>query len=930
MTLIEREQEMALLAALLDDCARGRGSAVLISGAVGSGRTELLHAFTESAVGSGAHFLRATAAPEQSGVPLGIVDQLFATAVSVPGHGDRIAGLLESPDFLAALDDVAEDPTGYAAARIQRRLGRELAKITRDAPLVIGVDDVQHSDALSFEWLRRLMWEPRVPRVMLVLTERFPPSGDRPIPPVELLRESRFQRVRIGPLSEGGVTEMLGRYLDERSVRRVASEVHRVSGGNPLLVRTILADSGVRLTWRPERESLERVTAGPMFRLAVLRCLDRSGAAIRTAARVLATLGPSTTPELLDRMLETVPAGTAGRALEALTSAGLVEGHEFRHPEAHAAVLSNLPAEERASLHRRAARLLDRSGADAGTVVRHLPVEFAGRDSWSVSMYEAAAAQAFREGRRDTALAHMDAALDLCGDDRREVELTLTMIRMSGPSRVTVLRRHIDRLTQAVADGTLGGRRAAEVVKAALWFGRLDAAVAATTTLLASDDADDLLHCRAWLSVAFPTFAERFTGLRGGDGGGDGPADPGGSRPRAARALEEAVRGGDPDAVMGATERLRDQRIDQSTSEPITQALLALTYSGRLAEAARWCDELFGQVTAAEQPAWYCHLVSARARISLRQGDLPRARQLALSALTSSGTAALGVGVGGQIAVVVAASSLMGRPEEAAEWLGRELDDLVFQTPFGLEYLHARGHHYLLTGRPNAAVEDFLRCGELLARWGMDTPRVLPWRTSAAEAHLAAGAEKRARELVEEQRARLAPGPCLARGAVLRLSAAMSKPGVRLGELREAVDVLESAGERIELVKAMAGLGETYYKLGDPSRSRVILQRAWELANACGAGALSARFDHALYRRPHEAVGAAKERRRGVVVGGAGDRTGELSEAERRVARLASQGYTNRQIGERLYISVSTVEQHLTRVYRKLAVRHRTEIPSTV
>ena len=53
-----------------------------------------------------------------------------------------------------------------------------------------------------------------------------------------------------------------------------------------------------------------------------------------------------------------------------------------------------------------------------------------------------------------------------------------------------------------------------------------------------------------------------------------------------------------------------------------------------------------------------------------------------------------------------------------------------------------------------------------------------------------------------------------------------------------------------------------------------------------------------------------------------------LSEAERRVAALAARGHTNRQIAGMLYITVSTVEQHLTRVYRKLDVKRRSELPA--
>ncbi|MCE7003549.1 helix-turn-helix transcriptional regulator [Kibdelosporangium philippinense] len=52
-----------------------------------------------------------------------------------------------------------------------------------------------------------------------------------------------------------------------------------------------------------------------------------------------------------------------------------------------------------------------------------------------------------------------------------------------------------------------------------------------------------------------------------------------------------------------------------------------------------------------------------------------------------------------------------------------------------------------------------------------------------------------------------------------------------------------------------------------------------------------------------------------------------MSGAERRVATLAARGYSNREIGRMLYITVSTVEQHLTRVYRKLNVGSRADLP---
>ncbi|WSD74623.1 helix-turn-helix transcriptional regulator (plasmid) [Streptomyces sp. NBC_01591] len=52
-----------------------------------------------------------------------------------------------------------------------------------------------------------------------------------------------------------------------------------------------------------------------------------------------------------------------------------------------------------------------------------------------------------------------------------------------------------------------------------------------------------------------------------------------------------------------------------------------------------------------------------------------------------------------------------------------------------------------------------------------------------------------------------------------------------------------------------------------------------------------------------------------------------MSGSEQHVATLAAQGLTNREISARLFLTVSTVEQHLTRVYRKLRITSRGDLP---
>jgi DNA-binding CsgD family transcriptional regulator len=209
-----------------------------------------------------------------------------------------------------------------------------------------------------------------------------------------------------------------------------------------------------------------------------------------------------------------------------------------------------------------------------------------------------------------------------------------------------------------------------------------------------------------------------------------------------------------------------------------------------------------------------------------------------------------------------------------------------------------------------------MSCGELMRSWGIDLPTLVPWRASAASAWLRLGNGDAARKLVSEQLARQGGDRGRALGIVLRQLAAVSEPPQRVSILTEAMEILDAAGDRYELAATLADLGKAQQVLGAFSRARMAARRAWHAALDCDAIPLSNTVRPAL---AGEDVDDA-------------DLTGvaALSEAERRVAALAAQGYTNREISSKLFITISTVEQHLTRSYRKLGVRQRTELPASL
>lgn len=207
-----------------------------------------------------------------------------------------------------------------------------------------------------------------------------------------------------------------------------------------------------------------------------------------------------------------------------------------------------------------------------------------------------------------------------------------------------------------------------------------------------------------------------------------------------------------------------------------------------------------------------------------------------------------------------------------------------------------------MTGRLRAALGDFLAVGELAVKWDIDLPVLLPWRAFAAQVYARLDRRQQAAELVEEQ-LRL-PGGARTRGVPLRVLASVRTPSARLPLLLEAVDLLRERGDFYELALAFTDLSRTYQELGRDDQATLATRRARQLSDACEMPEPVA---------PAESPGSPA--------------TSALSAAERRVANLAALGHTNREISRMLHVTISTVEQHLTRTYRKLNIHRRTDLP---
>jgi DNA-binding CsgD family transcriptional regulator len=366
---------------------------------------------------------------------------------------------------------------------------------------------------------------------------------------------------------------------------------------------------------------------------------------------------------------------------------------------------------------------------------------------------------------------------------------------------------------------------------------------------------------------------------------------------------------------------LRGAHLDEMSMDTVESALLALTYGERPDAAGPWCD-LFGvEASARRAPSRQARLAAIRAEIAIRQGDIAGAAHHARLALEIIPLSSWGVAAGGPLGALVVALTAMGRYEEVHELLDWPVLDAMFETRHGLHYLYGRGRYSLATGHAALALRDFELCGELMTRWELDAPGLLPWRTDAAEACLRMGQPEHARQLIETQLAACGPLTPRAHGMAMRLLAAMSETRHRPMLLRKAGDLLQSAGDRYELAKVLSDLADSYRALGEYRRAGMIGGRAQAVARDCQAEPLV----RALARD-----GGKSEAEAPAADGAPDEMTAVLSDAERRVAVLAAAGYTNREIAGRLYLTVSTVEQHLTRAYRKLNIAGRADLPSSL
>ncbi|MEU4626364.1 AAA family ATPase [Actinoplanes sp. NPDC023801] len=914
MGLVERDDAMTTLDGLLAAAVAGKGRVAMVTGSVATGKTELLNKFAERVVDLNGLAITAVGSRSEYDLPLGVFGQLLMDAPLVPEESRRAMDLLHEG---AQSIPPGADGTLRMDPQIVHGLCTVLLDLSQRYPLVIVIDDIDRADPASILCLSYLARRVRFAPMLVVFshsTHAWPAESTFELE--GLSRPPLGAQLTVAALSPEGVGTMAAAALPAEQAQQVATRWHELTGGNPLLVTGLIDDhrQTVAEGGTPDQEPVD----GGHFARAVVSCLHRADPRLRRVARAAAILpGQSFLDQLTG--LETAQ---VSQALRALAAAGVLRNGEFRHPVARAAVLAEIGEEERRDLHGQAAMLAHHGGASSRVVGDQLLGAGRADEPWGVSVLEDAARQALRDGRVDAAMRYLRLAWQACADEPRRAKIMTTMLRAAWRINPGSSTSYLPELTAALHRGHLRSGDALALTKALLWNGQFaDARAAFEHLSAAADDLDqesrsELAVARPLLRVTYPQFLEMLRQPP--------PHLPAvatvasGHRLEAASALATALTSGPSEKIAVAVGRiLHNSRLDEMSLDTVESALLALTYGGWCDQAASWCALFVEEAVTRRAPSRLARLSAIAAEIALRLGDLPAAVRHSRFALDLMPPASWGVAVGAAVSPLMIAATAMGRYDLVREQLDQPVPEEMFSTRYGLHYLQARGRYSMAIGQIPLALRDFELCGELSARWQLDVPGLIPWRVDAAEALLRMGRAEEAHRLVEDQLGRCGKTNARVSGMAMRLFAATSQLRHRPMFLRQAVDL--QTGDEYEQARALVDLTEAYQALGEPRRAGMIARRARVLAEKVQAEPL-------MQALIPELGGEESEMPVQSLNPAAGAAT--LSEAERRVAVLAADGYTNREISKKLFITVSTVEQHLTRIYRKLNVTRRTDLPT--
>jgi DNA-binding CsgD family transcriptional regulator len=935
MELLERDSELSVLDHALSEALAGNGSVLAIEGPPGIGKSSLLANAIELAQERGMYTVSVRGTELERSYPYGIVRQT-ADSVSLDRSAEERAALFTGAAKLALpiLDPTGEQPD-TPELMYQRLHGLYwlTANLAREQPLVIAIDDAQWADEASIAAERFLSLRIADLPMVLLLAVRTTEVSQLAVPLVEMLADPATVTVRPGPLSEEAASRRIEALLGDVDPD-FAAACHHATGGNPFLLEQLLSEvraEGIE----PTAGGAERVASlGPdTVRASVLLRLERLPSAGAPVARALAILGEYDVAIRDVATLADVSEEDATEALAELERAGLVTGSprlRFTHPILRAAIEDDMPAVERTRAHEQAARMLAERDADPVAVAAHVLACEPGQGDWAVGALRAAARRAEALGDPRAAVGYLErAVLERPQNGERAAilfELGLAAAHAGDPEAAD----HLERAATAGGETRLHALHWTAVLH--LVAGRVSKAADVLEGALASVPEDsDMAHPLLETLVAAglesssvrTRLGDLFEHLPESRGTPESDFERFALISHAFLAVTDQADAARATALVHRALSVEEHGYYESVMRASVgrpMAAFVLTLLERYDESLAILDELvraardYGDRSAVgvflAERAWTRYRSGA---VESAEADASEALLIARDATRARGHAPIAA------ATAVLAGLERERPIEELEAIVAELPpagdaDTVVQDDLAL----ARAWLLLSTGDARAAADAALEL-DREDSWGCNSPTLLPWRSVASVALTQLGEEARGLELArEELRQAEQLGTPRAVGIAQRAVALAGPEEDRQAGLEAAVAALENGQARLELARVTCELGAELRRRGDRTEARRILREAHRIAAECGGTRLAERARDELSRSGARMI---REPASGVEA---------LTPSEVRVAELAAEGLTNREVAQALFVSEKTVETHLGRVYRKLDIKSRHALPGAL
>ncbi|QFU93515.1 AAA family ATPase [Amycolatopsis sp. YIM 10] len=906
-----REKELDTIGGLLARAREGLDSHVMVFGEFGGGKTALLDAAARRARAQGFTVAIARGARLEVRLAGGIVHQL----------SDALLEVIDS-DGTNALPAPVRSSSEFDALESFQLLVRTAAA---RRPLFLAVDDVHLADAWSMRCLAYA--RPRLTghRVVIATTAN---RGLAPLSEISLpeLTGTTPEVIELGGLDLPGVSGLV-RAATGRQDAGFAAVCREVTGGNPYLLRSLVS------TLQHRSHKISELTADQIRAISVpligeiLRVRLRGLPGTTDVARAVAVLGEDATLEAVGALAGLSPRVTL-RAVDTLVRLHVLADSyppAFTYSYVRNGVLDDMCVAEQAASHATAARLLFDAGVPDERVAAHLLEAGPIRLPWGVEVLRRAARRAVHQQNPDLAGACLRRALDerLPPDRRLAVQLELGHVEF-GLDRSAGRARLRDALAMAEDPGA-----AAEVAETMVLGSCGDAAnrlaISVATEVIArlgsaQREVAQRLRYTTYLAAAGGSRHASACAKRVFD---DLRAEiPENEQLRRIHALLVSLAhareaGSHADFLRYAAEALNGDPIP-AFGQPYVFAL----FSAALADEPEHAEQFRGLVEGMREPHDY-HLRKGIAA-SLAHGmaihllgDLPKARtffaspvRMFLDSGAANGCPMATLCLAWYAEVLVD----LGRLDEATAMLSHVTVGELFPD---VHLLFARGKLRLAGGDGQGALDDLTDCGRRLDERGVVNPAVLAWREHAVRAHLLLGDREQAAELAAEnlRLARQWGTPRVVGTALLAVGISGEDGDDAEHALQSAIESLSASPAKLRLAEALFELGSLLRRRGHPEKAVPQLRRALDLTAQCAAEPLSRLAGREL-RSCEAALSETKTSTHG------------LTRQESRVAAMAVQGLTNRQIADALHLTRRTVELHLSGAYRKLGISGRADLSS--